>query len=66
MSGKVLAPQRLQFAKMLDQIHDGETPVVTKLDCLGRDIQDVGATMKMLAARRIGAIVVQLGKARSH
>jgi DNA invertase Pin-like site-specific DNA recombinase len=62
VSGKVVAAQRPQFAKMLGQIRDGETLVVTKLDRLGRDAQDVGATIKMLAARRIEVIVLQLGK----
>jgi len=62
VSGKVSAAQRPQFAKMLDQIRDGETLVVTKLDRLGRDAQDVGATIKALAARRIEVIVLQLGK----
>lgn len=62
VSGKVSAMQRLQFAKMLDRIRDGETLVVTKLDRLGRDAQDVGATIKLLASRRIEVIVLQLGK----
>lgn len=62
VSGKVSASQRPQFARMLSQIRDGETLVVTKLDRLGRDAQDVGATIKMLAARRIEVIVLQLGK----
>jgi len=46
VSGKVSAAQRPQFSKMLGQIRDGETLVVTKLDRLGRDAQDVGATIK--------------------
>lgn len=62
VSGKVSASQRPQFGRMLSQIRDGETLVVTKLDRLGRDAQDVGATIKMLAARRIEVIVLQLGK----
>ena len=62
VSGKVSALQRPQFAKMLGQVRDGETLVVTKLDRLGRDAQDVGATIKMLAVRRIEVIVLQLGK----
>jgi putative DNA-invertase from lambdoid prophage Rac len=62
VSGKVSAVQRPQFATMLGQICDGETLVVTKLDRLGRDAQDVGATIKALAARRIEVIVLQLGK----
>jgi putative DNA-invertase from lambdoid prophage Rac len=62
VSGKVSASQRPQFAKMLSQIRDGETLVVAKLDRLGRDAQDVGATIKALAARRIEVVVLQLGK----
>jgi putative DNA-invertase from lambdoid prophage Rac len=62
VSGKVAAMQRPQFAKMLGQIRDGEILVVTKLDRLGRDAQDVGSTIKQLAARRIEVIVLQLGK----
>jgi DNA invertase Pin-like site-specific DNA recombinase len=54
--------QRPQFAKLLQQIRDGETLVVTKLDRLGRDAQDVSATIKMLAKRRIEVVVLQLGK----
>lgn len=62
VSGKVSAMQRPQFAKMLGQIRNGETLVVTKLDRLGRDAQDVGATIKMLVARKIEVVVLQLGK----
>jgi DNA invertase Pin-like site-specific DNA recombinase len=62
VSGKVSAAQRPRFAEMLGKIRDGETLVVSKLDRLGRDAQDVGATIKMLAARRIEVIVLQLGK----
>ena len=62
VSGKVSALQRPQFAKMLDHIRKGETLVVTKLDRLGRDAQDVGATIKMLASRGIEVVVLQLGK----
>jgi putative DNA-invertase from lambdoid prophage Rac len=56
------AMRRPQFAKMLERILDGETLVVTKLDRLGRDAQDVGATIKMLGARGIQVVVLQLGK----
>jgi putative DNA-invertase from lambdoid prophage Rac len=35
---------------------------VSKLDRLGRDAQDVGATVKLLAGRKISVIVLQLGK----
>lgn len=62
VSGKVPALQRPGFSDMLRQIRTGETLVVTKLDRLGRDAQDVGATIKLLAERRIEVIVLQLGK----
>lgn len=62
VSGKVSAKQRPQFARLLDKIRDGETLVVSKLDRLGRDALDVGATIKELSARRIEVIVLQLGK----
>lgn len=62
VSGKVMAKDRPQFKAMLDKIRDGETLVVSKLDRLGRDAQDVSATIKALAARRIEVIVLQLGK----
>ena len=54
--------RRPLFAKMLGQIRDGETLVMTKLDRSGRDALDVGATIKMLAEHRIEAVVLQLGK----
>lgn len=62
ISGKTSARQRPQFAAMLEKIRDGETLVVAKLDRLGRDAQDVGATIKLLAERSIVVIVLQLGK----
>lgn len=61
ISGKTSASQRPQFAALLDKIRDGETLIVSKLDRLGRDAQDVGATVKMLAGRKIAVIVLQLG-----
>lgn len=62
ISGKTCASRRPQFAALLAQIRDGETLIVAKLDRLGRDAQDVGATVKLLAARKIAVIVLQLGK----
>lgn len=62
ISGKTSASQRPQFASLLAQIRNGETLIVSKLDRLGRDAQDVGATVKLLAARKIAVIVLQLGK----
>jgi DNA invertase Pin-like site-specific DNA recombinase len=60
--GKTSASPRPQFAALLGQIRNGETLIVSKLDRLGRDAQDVGATVKLLAARKISVIVLQLGK----
>lgn len=62
VSGKTQASQRPQFKTLLHQIRDGETLVVTKLDRLGRDAQDVNVTIKTLAQRNIEVIVLQLGK----
>jgi len=62
VSGKTHATQRPQFKALLSQIRNGETLVVAKLDRLGRDAQDVGATIKTLAKRKIEVIVLQLGK----
>jgi putative DNA-invertase from lambdoid prophage Rac len=61
VSGKVHASQRPQFRALIDKIRHGETLVVSKLDRLGRDAQDVGSTIKALAARNIKVIVLQLG-----
>ena len=62
VSGKTQASQRPQFKALLKQIRNGETLVVAKLDRLGRDAQDVSATIKALAKRKIEVIVLQLGK----
>jgi DNA invertase Pin-like site-specific DNA recombinase len=62
ISGSSAAAQRPQFKLLLDRIRQGETLVVSKLDRLGRDAQDVGATLKELARREIAVIVLQLGK----
>ena len=53
MSGKVPASQRPQFKALLGRIRDGETLVVSRLDRLCRDAEDVGAPIKALAARKI-------------
>jgi DNA invertase Pin-like site-specific DNA recombinase len=62
ISGKTHATQRPQFMAMLDRIRDGETLVVTKLDRLGRDAEDVLRTVRTLAERKIEVVVLQLGK----
>ncbi|WP_343676598.1 recombinase family protein [Paraburkholderia heleia] len=62
ISGKTHASQRPQFVAMLDKIRDGETLVVSRLDRLGRDAEDVLRTVRTLAERKIEVIVLQLGK----
>ena len=62
VSGKVSASQRQEFSKLLAQIRDGETLVVSKLDRLGRDAIDVLQTVQDLSVRNIQVIVLQLGK----
>jgi putative DNA-invertase from lambdoid prophage Rac len=61
VSGRVPAIERPQFRVLLDKIRDGETLVVAKLDRLGRDAQDVGATIRKFATRNIQVVVLQLG-----
>jgi len=61
ISGKTSASERPQFQALLAQIRNGETLIVSKLDRIGRDAQDVGATIKLLASRQIKVIVLQLG-----
>ena len=62
VSGKVFAQKRSEFSKLLNQIRDGETLVVTKLDRLGRDVVDILTTIRYLTSRNIEVIVLQLGK----
>ncbi|MHC8399021.1 recombinase family protein [Pseudomonas sp. MDT1-17] len=50
ISGGVPALQRPQFSKMFERLEAGDTLVVLKLDRLGRDVQDVLATVEKLAA----------------
>lgn len=49
ISGGVPALQRPQFSKMAERMETGDTLVVLKLDRLGRDVQDVLATVEKLA-----------------
>lgn len=62
VSGSCAAAQRPQFQAMLGQIRDGEQLVVSRIDRLGRDAQDALATIKALAKRKVGVVVLQLGK----
>ena len=61
ISGKTCVKERKEFSKLLNQIRDGETLIVSKLDRLGRDSIDVLNTVKMLSERNIKIIVLNLG-----
>ena len=62
VSGSSHASQRPQFRALLGQIRNSETLIVSKLDRLGRDAQDVLSNMKTLAEREIKVFVIQLGQ----
>lgn len=53
ISGGVPALQRPQFAKMAERMEKGDSLIVLKLDRLGRDVQDVLATVERLASAGI-------------
>ncbi|APE99919.1 MULTISPECIES: recombinase family protein [Pseudomonas] len=53
VSGGMPALHRPEFSKMADRMEAGDSLVVLKLDRLGRDVQDVLATIEVLAARNI-------------
>jgi len=61
VSGSRPATSRPEFQRLLMQIRDGETLVVSKLDRLGRDAIDVQQTIKSLQTRSIRVIVLSLG-----
>lgn len=61
VSGKTCISERKEFSKLLNQIRDGETLIVSKLDRIGRDAIDVLKTVKMLSERNIKIIVLNLG-----
>jgi putative DNA-invertase from lambdoid prophage Rac len=61
VSGSTQASRRPEFQKLLSQIRNGETLVVSKVDRLGRSAIDVGKTVEMLQERKIKVIVLSLG-----
>ena len=62
VSGKAHAAQRKQFGVLLGKLRARDTVVVSKLDRLGRDAQDVLSTIKSLATLGVEVVVLQLGK----
>lgn len=53
VSGGAPALRRPEFSKMVDRMEAGDALVVLKLDRLGRDVQDVLATIEVLSNRHI-------------
>ena len=65
ISGKVAAMERPEFAKMMDAIERTRKPkrlIVTKLDRLGRDVEDVLGVMRRLEAAGCSVKVLQFGE----
>lgn len=61
VSGSVAAVQRRGFARLLDRLEAGDVLVVTKLDRLGRNAMDVGATVAKLAELGVRVHCLALG-----
>ena len=61
VSGSVAATQRRGFARLLDRLEPGDVLVVSKLDRLGRNAMDVGATVARLAQLGVRVHCLALG-----
>lgn len=61
VSGSVVAAQRRGFARLLDRLEPDDVLVVTKLDRLGRNAMDVGATVAKLAELGVRVHCLALG-----
>ena len=61
VSGSVATAQRRGFARLLDRLEPGDVMVVTKLDRLGRNAMDVGATVAKLADLGVRVHCLALG-----
>jgi putative DNA-invertase from lambdoid prophage Rac len=61
ISGSVAAVQRRGFIRLLDKLEAGDVLVVTKLDRLGRNAADVGATVAKLAEIGVRVHCLALG-----
>src|SRR3954470_18100518 len=56
VSGNVATSQRRGFTRLLDRLEPANVLVVTKLDCLGRNVMDVGSTVAKLAGLGVRVI----------
>lgn len=61
VSGGVATAQRRGFTRLLDRLEPGDVLVVTKLDRLGRNAMDVGATVAKLAEMGVRVHCLALG-----
>ena len=61
VSGSLAAARRPGFARLLDRVEAGDVLVVTKLDRLGRNAMDVGATVAKLAGLGVRVHCLALG-----
>jgi putative DNA-invertase from lambdoid prophage Rac len=61
VSGSIAATQRRGFARLLDRLEARDVLVVTKLDRLGRNAMDVGATVATLADMGVRVHCLALG-----
>ena len=61
VSGSTAVGQRRGFARLLDRLEAGDVLVVTKLDRLGRNAMDVGATVARLAELGVRVHCLALG-----
>jgi DNA invertase Pin-like site-specific DNA recombinase len=65
VSGKVRASVRPAFADMMktfERVNGRKRLAVTKIDRLGRDAEDILATVRLLAAAGVEVFVLQLGQ----
>ena len=61
ISGSVATAQRRGFTRLLDRLEAGDVLVVSKLDRLGRNAMDVGATVAKLAGMGVRVHCLALG-----
>lgn len=61
VSGGVMAAERPGFAKLLEQVREGDTVCVYAVDRLGRDALDVQATVRRLLDKGVAVDVHGLG-----
>ena len=61
VSGSVATTRRDGFTRLLDRLEAGDVLVVTKLDRLGRNAMDVGATVAKLAELGVRVHCLALG-----